>query len=123
MPELDPTIRDYYERGLEADRLTGGFPSGPLEFERTKEIISRYLWPPPLTIIDVGGGPGLYSAWLADRGDDVHLVDPVRLHVDQAHAAHTRITAEVGDARHLSARGRFIRHRVASRSSLSPRGA
>ena len=41
MPELDPTIRDYYELGLEAGRLTGGFPSGPLEFERTKELIFR----------------------------------------------------------------------------------
>jgi len=101
MAELDPTIRDYYERGLEAGRLTGGFPSGPLEFERTKEIISRYLSAPPLKIIDVGGGPGLYSAWLADRGDDVHLVDPVRLHVDQARSAHARITAEIGDARQL----------------------
>src|SRR5262245_17509296 len=101
MPELDPVIRDFYERGLEVDRLTGGFPSGPLEFERTKEIISRYLSVPPLKIIDVGGGPGLYSAWLADRGDDVHLVDPVRLHVEQARSAHARITAEIGDARQL----------------------
>src|SRR5262245_46738510 len=102
MPELDPTIRDYYERGLEADRLTGGFPSGPLEFERTKEIITRYLSAPPLKIIDVGGGPGVYSAWLADRGDDVYLVDPVGLHVNQARSAHSRIIAEIGDARQLA---------------------
>ena len=102
MPELDPTIRDYYDRGLEAGRLTGGFPSGPLEFERTKEIISRYLSAPPRKIIDIGGGPGLYSAWLAERGDDVHLVDPVGLHVNQARSAHSRIKAEIGDARQLA---------------------
>ena len=102
MTELDPSIREYYERGYEANRLLGGFPSGPLELERTKEIIGRYLPPPPLTIIDVGGGPGVYAAWLADRGDSVDVVDPVALHVNQARSAHPHIRAEVGDARQLS---------------------
>jgi ubiquinone/menaquinone biosynthesis C-methylase UbiE len=73
-----------------------------LEFERTKELISRYLPPPPLTILDVGGGPGVYAAWLATRGDDVHVVDPVTLHVNQARLAHPRISAEIGDARQLA---------------------
>jgi 2-polyprenyl-3-methyl-5-hydroxy-6-metoxy-1,4-benzoquinol methylase len=81
MTELDPKIRAYYDRGDEASRLSGGFPSGPLELERRKEIISRYLPPPPVRILDVGGGPGVYAAWLATRGDTVHLIDPVPLHV------------------------------------------
>src|SRR5262249_26212475 len=101
MPEMDPKILAYYQQGKELERLLGGFPSGPLELERTKEIISRYLPPPPLKIIDVGGGPGIYAAWLAGRGDSVYLVDPVSLHVDQARSAHSKITAEIGDARAL----------------------
>jgi ubiquinone/menaquinone biosynthesis C-methylase UbiE len=102
MRELDPNILAYYGSGNEAHRLLGGFPSGPLELERTKEIINRYLLPPPLKIIDVGGGPGVYAAWLADRDYHVHLVDPVPLHVDQARSAHSGISVEIGDARRLS---------------------
>lgn len=101
MPELDPEVRSYYERGEEANRLAGGFPSGPLERERTQEILLRYLPPPPLEILDVGGGPGIHAAWLAERGYDVHVIDPIPLHVDQARRADPRITAEVGDAREL----------------------
>ena len=101
MPDIDPEIRAYYERGGEEGRLHGGFPSGSLELERTREILGRYLPPAPLEILDVGGGPGVYAAWLANRGDRVHLVDPVPLHVEQARAAHPKVTAELGDARQL----------------------
>lgn len=101
MAEFDPKIRTYYERGNEAQRLSGGFPTGPLELERTKEIINRYLPPPPVHVMDIGGGPGVYAAWLASRGDHVLLIDPVPLHVEQARLAHPAITAEVGDARQL----------------------
>jgi len=102
MRHLDPDIIEYYERGGEANRLLGGFPSGPLELERTKEIVSRYLPSSPVQILDVGGGPGTYAAWLADLGHQVHLVDPVSLHIEQARSSHARITAEIGDARQLS---------------------
>jgi len=95
-------MRVYYERGVEADRLGGGMESGPLEFERTKELIGRFLPERSLDILDVGGGPGAYAAWLAELGHRVHLVDPIPLHVQQATAAHDRVTAETGDARHLS---------------------
>lgn len=101
MDEIDPEIRAFYERGLEAGRLVGGFPSGPLELARTQEILLRHLGPPPLEILDVGGGPGVYAAWLAARGDRVLLIDPIPLHVEQARAASADVTAEVGDARQL----------------------
>lgn len=100
--ELDPSVRDYYERGTEAERLFGGFPSGPLELARSKEIIQRYLPAEPLTILDVGGGPGVYAAWLAEQGHRVHVVDPIPLHVEQARAAHDSVSADVGDARSLT---------------------
>lgn len=47
--ELDPAVRSYYERGKELDRLAGGNPAGPLELERTQELITRYLPPRPST--------------------------------------------------------------------------
>jgi SAM-dependent methyltransferase len=103
VPELDPAIRAYYERGEEAERLRGGFPSGPLEFERTKELILRWLPPGKLRILDVGGAAGIHAAWLVELGHQVRLIDPVPLHVEQAAAAHPRLVAELGDARALMA--------------------
>jgi len=97
---VEPEIVEYYERGREAGRLAGEFSSGPLELGRTQELILRHLPPPPLEILDVGGGPGVY-AWLAARGDRVRLVDPVALHVEQAQARDSRISASIGDARQL----------------------
>jgi len=102
MPELDPAIRAFYERGEEINRFSPSSPSGPLEFQRTTEILTRYLPSAPLKILDVGGGPGAYAAWLVDRGYNVHLVDPVLLHVNQARSAKAGVSAEVGDARELA---------------------
>jgi SAM-dependent methyltransferase len=96
---LPPEIRAYYERGQEAERLSGGFPSGPLELARTQELILRYLPTERQSILDVGGGPGVYATWLAELGHDVRLVDPVSLHVEQARAA--GVDATEGDARDL----------------------
>jgi ubiquinone/menaquinone biosynthesis C-methylase UbiE len=70
-------------------------------------LLERYLPPAPAIVADIGGGPGRYAIWLAERGYHVHLVDPVPLHVEQARgAAHARAgvslaTAELGDARAL----------------------
>ena len=98
-------IAAFYARGLERDRLATG--QGALEFVRTQRLLERYLPPPPASIADVGGGPGRYAVWLAERGYRVHLVDPVPLHVEQALAEARRrpgaalAGAEVGDARAL----------------------
>src|SRR5688572_26553318 len=79
-----PEILAYYERGHEDHRLAGG--AGLLEFERTRELIVRYLPESPQSILDIGGGSGLYAAWLATRGHEVTLIDPVPLHIAQATA-------------------------------------
>jgi len=98
-------IAAYYARGLERDRLASGL--GALELARTQALLARYLPPPPATVADIGGGPGRYAVWLAERGYRVHLVDPVPLHVEQARAAaaaRPRValaSAELGDARAL----------------------
>lgn len=107
MDELDPAVRAYYERGEEIDRLGGGSlggasPAGPLELARTQELLERYLPAAPADVLDVGGGPGRYAAWLADLGHRVTLVDPVDLHVAQARERHPNVAAEVGDARRLA---------------------
>jgi len=95
----------FYARGLERDRLIGG--QGALEFARTRTLLERYLPEPPAVVADVGGGPGRYAVWLAERGYRVHLIDPVPLHIEQARAAAggppgaVLASAEVGDARAL----------------------
>ena len=76
-------MRAFYDRGDERDRLSTW---SWLEFARTKELLLRHLPPAPARVLDVGGGPGAYAVWLAELGYDVHLVDPVPLHVEQAAA-------------------------------------
>ncbi|HLH73563.1 MAG TPA: class I SAM-dependent methyltransferase, partial [Chloroflexota bacterium] len=62
---------------------------------------------PPATILDVGGGPGVYACWLASEGYEVHLVDAVPLHVEQALRASEAqpgcplASVRLGDARQL----------------------
>ncbi|HUY49571.1 MAG TPA: class I SAM-dependent methyltransferase [Streptosporangiaceae bacterium] len=80
---IDSSIADHYAVGYERSRLfPGGRPS--LEFVRSMELLDRLLPEPPARVLDVGGGPGSYAAPLASRGYQVHLVDPVPLHVAQA---------------------------------------
>lgn len=92
--------------GDEQSRLNTG--SARLEFLRTQELLARYLQPPPAVIADVGGGSGPYALLLAKQGYEVHLVDPIPLHVEQAKVGSTMqpqaplASATVGDARSLS---------------------
>jgi SAM-dependent methyltransferase len=101
----DEVIR-YYDGGREAGRLSTGI--GPLELARTQELIERFFPAPPAVVLDVGGGPGVYACWLARLGYEVHLVDAMPLHVEQARKASQAQPAQplaslhVGDARHLN---------------------
>ena len=101
---MNEAIRRYYDEGRERERL-GSWSW--LEFARTKELLARFLPAPPGRVLDIGGGPGGYASWLAGSGYDVHLVDPIPLHVEQALEAAAaqpaaRLTAAVGDARALT---------------------
>lgn len=89
----------HYDEGEEHARLTAGH--GRLELWRTQDILLRHLPAAPASVLDVGGGPGVYAVWLAGLGYSVHVVDPVPLHVEQA-AALPGVTAAVGDARALT---------------------
>ena len=72
-------VAAYYNAHPETDRLRRSI--GKLEFERTKEIISRHLRS-PARILDVGGGTGAYSFWLASLGHQVTLVDVCSAHIE-----------------------------------------
>lgn len=105
MPErsgLDVDQLAYYRRGREQDRLA---TVSRVELIRTRELLGRFLPPPPGRILDIGGGAGVHALAVQDRGDEVTLVDPVALHVDQARAAGVRRVASAGPAR----RGRLAR--------------
>ncbi|MEO0902949.1 MAG: class I SAM-dependent methyltransferase [Bacteroidota bacterium] len=54
---------------------------GVFEFERIKTLIEKYIPNTSAKIIDVGGGTGKYSEWLAKKGHQVHLVEPVSKHL------------------------------------------
>lgn len=99
----EEAILAHHGTGYERECLGAG--TSRIEFARTKELLQRFLPPPPAVVLDLGGGPGAYATWLADLGYRVHLVDSVPLHVDQAAetAERTRhpFTVEVGDARRL----------------------
>jgi len=100
---LDPEIATHYAEVGEQHRL------GPwsLERVRTWELLTRHLPPPPAVVLDVGGAAGVYAVPLARHGYEVHLVDPIPLHVEQAQLASDRqpatplASATVGDARRL----------------------
>jgi ubiquinone/menaquinone biosynthesis C-methylase UbiE len=103
-PELDPTIAEYYSKAPEEHRLEQG--AFVLEELRTRELIERHARRPPATVLDVGGGAGVYALWLADAGYTVHLVDPVPRLVAEAErrsAARPRPLAScrIGEARAL----------------------
>ena len=98
-------VLEYYDRFPEESRLA----SGPfkLEFERTKDILVRFLPPAPARVIDVGGAAGAYSAWLAEHGYDVHLIDATPRLVTKARERNATLTRPIasialGDARSLA---------------------
>jgi ubiquinone/menaquinone biosynthesis C-methylase UbiE len=105
-PNTTQEILHHYTDADEESRLRTGW--GQLEYARTQELIQRHLRPAPATVVDAGGGPGAYACWLAALGYNVHLIDPVPKHVEQARAAsanqgaHPLASAEVGDVRQLA---------------------
>ena len=97
-------IIDYYEQVCRGNRLAAG--ASLLEFERTKEILLRLLPKPPARIVDVGGAAGVYSAWLADLGYEVHLVDASERLIVEARKVNATLSkpiasVSVADARQL----------------------
>jgi SAM-dependent methyltransferase len=94
----------YYRQDREHDRLLRGL--SVVEFARTCELLTRSLPPAPASVLDVGGGTGVYARWLGTQGYTVHLLDAMPEHVARVLAAEQdhpgRVaSAQVGDARAL----------------------
>ena len=105
---LDPLIEKYYALGKEKDRLNQGISQ--LEKDRTFRILKKFLPPAPTVILDVGGGAGAYAFLLAEQGYEVHLIDPVPLHIAQARENEQKTNRQLascslGDARKIDKDG------------------
>jgi ubiquinone/menaquinone biosynthesis C-methylase UbiE len=104
MSLIPKEIEGHYLQAKESERLSNAW--GELERLRTQAILARHLRPPPAVIFDVGGAAGVYAFPLAKQGYQVHLIDPVDLHLDQArmYASESRValaSITKGDARRL----------------------
>lgn len=98
-------IISHYDVYQESERLSRSV--GTLEFVRTLELIERHVPETSAIILDVGGGPGMYSYALTSKGYEVHLIDLVPKHIEQAKKVsevqqkHPIASINVGDARAL----------------------
>jgi ubiquinone/menaquinone biosynthesis C-methylase UbiE len=100
---LDAAVARYYANAPEEARLTQG--AALLEAARTRELIERYAPAPPAVLLDVGGGAGAYSFWLAELGYQVHLIDAAPRLIAEAErrdkGKRALASCRVGDARSL----------------------
>ena len=71
MDETIKIIKEFYDTGVEGEwKRIANRP----EFLLTCRLIKRYIKPGD-SVLDIGGGPGRYSLYLADMGCDVTLFD------------------------------------------------
>jgi ubiquinone/menaquinone biosynthesis C-methylase UbiE len=114
-PDRDSTaaVRDYYERfaGREAQRLDAA-DDGAVERALHARALAEFLPPPPARVLDIGGGPGAWTLWLAERGYQAvladlspALLDIARSRVTELPPQHAENVAAIveADARDLSA--------------------
>ena len=73
-------IEEYYNKDNEHKRVIG---DGNLERLRTLDILDRYIKSTHEVIYDVGGGAGVYAFPLANKGFQVHLIDPMDIHIER----------------------------------------
>jgi 2-polyprenyl-3-methyl-5-hydroxy-6-metoxy-1,4-benzoquinol methylase len=79
MSEVD-IVEKFYDENIEMEwnRLNGF----KYEYEITKKMMKKYM--NKGKVLDIGGGPGRYSLYLASLGYDVTLVDLSNKNVDFA---------------------------------------
>jgi ubiquinone/menaquinone biosynthesis C-methylase UbiE len=100
MSLIPDEIEAHYRESGESERLSNEW--GQLERVRTETILAKYLPAAPARILDVGGAAGAYAFPLAKQGYEVHLIDPVELHLEQARSLGVRLASITqGDARQL----------------------
>ena len=125
MVDQHDAVQEYYAsfHERELDRLLSA--EGRLEFALTTRLMAPHL-PASGAVLDLGAGPGRYSAWLAARGLDVTLADLsanllelARRHLQQTGAEGAGKVREVvrADARDL---GRWSDGTFAATVALGP---
>lgn len=106
---ISSNIDQFYTKASEETRLEKGM--GIFEFERVKSLISKYTKSPSSKIIDVGGGTGKYSEWLAKEGHQVHLVEPVYKHLkiaqNRANKLKNKFVVHQGESSNLDFKNNF----------------
>ncbi|GAA4272300.1 class I SAM-dependent methyltransferase [Aquimarina gracilis] len=100
---ISRNIELFYNKVSEETRLNKGM--GVFEFERIKSLIEKYTSTSPSKIIDIGGGTGKYSEWLAKKGHQVYLVEPILKHIEiaqnRANKMKNKYSIHVGESRKL----------------------
>ena len=99
MDEATKIIRDYYDAGVQGEwNRIAGRP----EFLLTCRMLDRYIKPKD-KVLDIGGGPGRYSLYLAEKGCDVTLFDlsseNIKFAAERAAEQGLAIKTITGDAR------------------------
>lgn len=106
---ISKELEAFYNNASEETRLESGM--GFFEFERIKSLISRHLKKEHSVILDIGGGTGKYSEWLAYKNYEVHLLEPVKKHIDlatkRANQSIKKFTVLQGDSRNLPFENNF----------------
>jgi len=96
-------VREFYNVSVEAE--WGRVVEKP-EFLLTTRMMDRYIKPGD-SVLDIGGGPGRYSFYLAEKGCDVTLYDLSQENVNHVmkHSFETGIAVKAicGDAREVDA--------------------
>ena len=99
MDDRIENVRRYYDSQpqQEYDRI-----GGRAEFRFTVRFMNRHIHPGD-RVLDIGGGPGRYSHYLAARGAEVTLMDlsaaHVRMAMEKAREMGLKLHGVVGDAR------------------------
>lgn len=100
---ISRNIEVFYNKASEETRLDKGM--GVFEFGRIKSLIEKYIPSSSSTIIDIGGGTGKYSEWLAKKGHQVHLVEPVAKHIklaqNRTNKLKNKFSVHLGESRKL----------------------
>ena len=66
MPEREDLFAHY--AGQDEGQRLFRFGHNRLELLRTRELLQRQLPSPPAAVLDVGGGTGVYAAWVGGPG-------------------------------------------------------
>jgi 2-polyprenyl-3-methyl-5-hydroxy-6-metoxy-1,4-benzoquinol methylase len=85
-------VKEFYNQSAEHE--WGRLDRNPHEFELTKRMISKYIKPGD-KVLDIGGGPGRYSLWLAAQDCEVTLIDLAPENVKFAESKATELKLKI----------------------------